>query len=79
MKIPKYWAKSTQSVTAPDGRRYALASWQWSDTSPDHAQQQAAAKVGELARKVLAQERLNRYSYGERPLREEIVRHTNSG
>ena len=73
MKIPKYWAKSTQSVTAPDGRRYALASWQWSDTSPDHAQQQAAAKVGELARKVLAQERLNRYSYGERPLREEIA------
>jgi hypothetical protein len=72
MNIPRYWAKSTQSVTSPDGRRLALACWQWSDVSTDHAQQQAAARVGDVARRVLAGEQLNRYSYGERPLREEI-------
>ena len=72
MKIPKYWAKSVQSVTSPDGRRFALACWQWSDIGTDHAQQQAAARISELVRKVLAREQLNRYSYGERTLREEI-------
>lgn len=73
MKIPKYWAKSSQSVAAPDGRRYALARWQWSDTSTQDAQQQAAAQIARLVQKVLAREQLNRYSYGERPLREEIA------
>jgi hypothetical protein len=72
MKIPKYWAKNTQTVAAPDGRRYALARWQWSDISAEDAQQQAAAKINELVQKVRANEQLNRYSYGERPLREEI-------
>jgi len=73
MKIPKYWAKSIQSATSPDGRRLALACWQGSDTSADHARQQAAARIGEMVRKAQAGEQLNRYSYGERPLREEIA------
>ncbi len=72
MIIPKYWAKSAQSVTAPDGRKYALSRWQWSDISTQDAQHQATTRVAELARKVLASEPLNRYTYGDRPLREEI-------
>ena len=74
MKVPKYWAKSTQTVTAPDGRRYALARWQWSDISAQDAQRQAVERLSELARKVLAREQLSRYAYGERPLREEVSR-----
>lgn len=71
MNIPKYWAKSAQSVTAPDGRKYALSRWQWSDISTRDAHQRAKARIAELVQKVMASETLNRYAYGERPLREE--------
>ena len=41
MKIPKYWAKSIQSVQQPDGRSYRLIIWQWSDASLGEAQRKA--------------------------------------
>ncbi len=74
MNIPKYWAKSVQVVQQPGGRTLKLACWQWSDTSRDQAQQKADDRARELAQKVLAGAELNRYSYGERPIREEITR-----
>jgi len=73
MQIPKFWAKHVQSVQHPDGRRFRLVSWQWSDRNADEAQQRAVARVNALAQKVLAGAELDRYGYGERPLREEIV------
>ncbi len=73
MKIPKYWAKSVQSVQQPDGRSYLLVIWQWSDVSVAEAQQRAADRVREIGDKVRAGQGLNRYGYGERPLREEIT------
>jgi hypothetical protein len=73
MKIPKYWATSTQAARAPDGQAYRLAVWQWSDTSLGEAQQRAGDKARELAQKVQAGAALNRYAYDERPLREEIL------
>ncbi len=72
MKFPKYWAKSIQSVQQPDGRPYLLVIWQWSDVSVAEAQRKADDRVREVADKVRAGEQLNRYGYGERPLREEI-------
>lgn len=72
MNIPRYWANSAQSVTAPNGRRYALSAWRWSDLSTEEARQQSIARLRELVQKVLASEQLNRYSYGDQPLREEI-------
>jgi hypothetical protein len=73
MKIPKYWAKSTQVARQPGGRGYRLACWQWSDVSLAEAQQKAADKARELARRVQAGETLNRYAYDQRPLREEMT------
>ena len=74
MKIPKYWAKSIQSVQQPNGRPYLLVIWQWSEASVGEAQRKADDRVRELvADKVRAGQQLNRYGYGERPLREEIV------
>jgi hypothetical protein len=73
MRIPKYWAKSIQSVQQPDGRPYLLVIWQWSDMSREEAQRKAEDRVRELEQKVRAEEQLNRYGYGERPLREEIM------
>ncbi len=72
MKFPKYWAKSIQSVQQPDGQPYLLVIWQWSDVSREEAQGKADDRVKEVEQKVRAGEQLNRYGYGERPLREEI-------
>ena len=73
MKIPKYWASRVQVVTQDDGPDLRLASWQWSDASIEEAQQRADLRLASLALKVAAGEELNRYGYGERPLREEIT------
>jgi hypothetical protein len=73
MKIPRYWAKSIQSVQQPDGRPYLLVIWQWSDFSVAEAQRRAEERVREIADKVRTGQQLNRYGYGERPLREEIT------
>jgi hypothetical protein len=73
MKIPRYWARSVQSVQEPYGRAYLLVIWQWSDVSREEAQRKAEDRVREVADKVRAGQQLNRYGYGERPLREEIT------
>jgi hypothetical protein len=73
MKIPKYWAQAFQSVQDPEGKWFKLSSWRWSDSSTDDANQLALARVKELIDLVTRGEELNRYSYGERPLREETI------
>lgn len=73
MKIPKYWAQGVQSVQDPNESWFKLSSWRWSDVSTDDAAQLAEARVKELIDKVSRGETLNRYSYGERPLREETI------
>lgn len=74
MHIPPYWAKATQTVrSSADGRVYALACWQWSDESRADAQQQAAARLRQIAQKVDFGQPLEQYGYGQRALREEIV------
>lgn len=74
MKIPKYWARSVQAVQQPDDEQpYRLVIWQWSDSSREEAQRKADDRVREVAEKIRAGARLNRYGYGERPLREELT------
>jgi hypothetical protein len=41
MKIPKYWAKSSQSAQQPGRRPYRVVIWQWSDVSVEEAQRKA--------------------------------------
>ena len=64
MHFPRFWAKGTS-----DG----AVCWRWSDTSQADAQQQADRRAGELAALLASGQRLDRYSYGDRPLREEIL------
>ncbi|MCL4507791.1 MAG: hypothetical protein M1434_03495 [Chloroflexi bacterium] len=73
MKIPKYWAKSDRSIQIPGGRAWHLVCWQWSDSSTGEAQQRASARISEIAQNLQARPFLDRYSYGDRPLREEII------
>ncbi|MGB8643684.1 MAG: hypothetical protein WCF84_00470 [Anaerolineae bacterium] len=62
------------SAQSPSGERFALESWRWSDVSVADAKQLAHARAQELAARVRQGETLNRYSYGTRPAREEIIR-----
>lgn len=73
MKIPRYWAKKTQQVINLRGNTFSLICWRWSDVSFEEANLQAQKAIFEIARKIRNNEKLDRYSYGERPLREEII------
>ncbi|MCL4488197.1 MAG: hypothetical protein M1570_08715 [Chloroflexi bacterium] len=73
MKIPRYWAQESGSAQDPRGKWFKLAIWRWSDASQDDAVLSAQARVRELVERIKAGQTLDRYSYGERPLREEII------
>lgn len=47
--------------------------WRWSDVSLADAQEQATKRAQELADIFASGKRLDRYSYGDRPVREEII------
>ena len=73
MHIPRYWAKVVRSVQDDQEQWFRLVLWQWSDLSLDEARQKAEARMAVVAQKVQTGQTLDRYGYGERPLREEIV------
>lgn len=74
MNIPKYWAKKIGSAVEHQDRKFALSCWQWSNTSQEDAEQKADIKIKELNGKFLAGRQLDRYLYGDRPMREEILK-----
>ena len=73
MQIPKYWARETRSVTTADGQAYFFICWQWSDDSSEDAQRRARERIAAIAHRAGSGAPLDRYGYGDRPLREEIV------
>lgn len=64
MHFPRFWAK---------GRSGAAWCWRWSDASQADAQQQADRRAAELEQIIASGTVPNRYTYGDRPLREEIL------
>ncbi|HTR51040.1 MAG TPA: hypothetical protein VMJ10_10070 [Kofleriaceae bacterium] len=64
MRFPRFWAR---------GRSGPATCWRWSDASREDAQQQADARAAELARLFASGKPFDRYIYGDRPLREEVV------
>src|SRR3989304_3278802 len=73
MKIPRYWAKDTCSLQDPRGKTFSAICWRWSGTSVEDGRQEARGGATQTAGKLLNQQHLDRYSYGERPMREEIT------
>jgi hypothetical protein len=71
MIIPKFWAKTEQTVTGPQ-KKFFIRSWQGSDVSVEDARGKAAVRAQEVAQKIALGEPLDRYGYCDRPLREEI-------
>jgi hypothetical protein len=74
MRIPKYWANDEQTVSDESGERASFSCWRWSDNSVAEAKEWARISAREIAWRLLRREHLDRYGYGERPMREEIVR-----
>ena len=73
MKIPKYWARGIQSAQTTKGKKVTFSCWHWSDVSVEEAKQKASARANTIIQKFINAEKLDRYSYGDRPPREEIV------
>lgn len=73
MKIPKYWAKGTQTAQGLDGKTSTFTCWQWSDESVEHARRKANSRASELAQRIANGVTLERYPYGVHPLREETL------
>ncbi len=73
MNIPRYWAKESYSIAGPDGKTVSAVCWRGSHVSVEDARQQARAGAQQIAWKILNQQRLDRYGYGERAMREEIT------
>lgn len=76
MRIPRYWAKATaNAVVASDSPPLPLKVWRSSDVSVAEAQQQADEALRRLVERVTSSQPLpDHYGYGDRPLREEILR-----
>jgi hypothetical protein len=75
MRFLRYWAKASASATGPDGRPLEFACWRGSDASVEDARaaaRTAAEEVAARAARTAAPPRA--YAYGDRPLREAVVR-----
>ncbi len=73
MNLPSFWAKGVAEGLDRDGRTVSYACWRSSDRSESDARESAVAAARRTLQSWLRGDRLNRYGYGEAPLREEIV------
>jgi hypothetical protein len=64
MHFPRYWAR---------GQEGAIVCWRWSDSSEAEAARQAEAAARRAAAAFTRSEPVDRYGYGERPLREPVL------
>src|SRR6476619_7197959 len=75
MRFLRHWAKASASTTGPDGRRLEFTCWRGSDRSVEDARAAARSAAEDVAaRAAHAAVPPRAYAYGDRPLREEIVR-----
>lgn len=80
MLIPRYWSKSTTQAVAPDGRRIPVEIWRGSLTSEAEAETLARETAERVAARIRAGEGFpDRYTYGERDLREAVVQEFPAG
>src|SRR5262245_58383946 len=74
MNIPRYWRKVTGTTTRPDGSEMALTAWGWSASDAAEAQRNAEDRLSRMLARIESGDPMpNRYPYGVRALREEIV------
>jgi hypothetical protein len=75
MLIPRFWSRAESTATTPAGKFVRFHVWRGSRTSPAEAQALANEAVGRIADRIRGGAGFpERYAYGDRPLREEVVR-----
>lgn len=74
MKLPRYWARATAKETDQRGNQQWFSNWGWSNESEEDAYQKALAAARKNIQRMLnAPHELQRYPYGQLPLREEVI------
>lgn len=74
MHIPRVWAKATATERTPDGDSVPVSVWGWGDDEST-AKRGAADRLKRVLERLRKGEKFpDRYAYGHRPLREEILR-----
>lgn len=74
MLIPRYWSRAESTATTPDGKFVRFHVWRGSRSSPAEAQTLAQEAVGRIADRIRGGAGFpERYAYGDRPLREEVI------
>ncbi len=75
MLIPRFWSRAESQATRPDGQPVRFHVWRGSRGSVAEAQALASEAVARIAQRIQRGEGFpERYAYGDRPLREEVVR-----
>ncbi|HEU0299414.1 MAG TPA: hypothetical protein VFR37_08175 [Longimicrobium sp.] len=75
MLIPRYWSRAESTATTPAGKPMRFHVWRGSRSSAAEAQALADEAVQRMAERIRRGEGFpERYTYGDRPLREEVVR-----
>lgn len=75
MLIPRFWSRAESQAVTPDGKSVRFHVWRGSRTSTAEAQTLADEAVARVAERIRRGEGFpERYTYGDRPLREEVVR-----
>lgn len=80
MLIPRFWSRAESQAVTPEGKPVHFHVWRGSRGSEAEAQVLAQEAVGRIAERIRRGEGFpERYSYGERPLREEVLREIVAG
>lgn len=75
MLIPRFWSRASSQAVRPDGTPVRFHVWRGSRTSPAEAQTLAHEAVARMAERIQRGAGFpEKYSYGDRPLREEVIR-----
>jgi hypothetical protein len=77
LRFPAYWSRATAEQTDAEGETRSFSCWRWSDVSPQDAFALAREAAERILRKFVAGEPRDRYGYGARPLREEVLQRFN--
>lgn len=73
MKFPRHWAKGSVEVPGATGAKHRFTAWGWSDDSPREAERVGRERAARAGQAVLRGDPVNRYLYGDRPVREEVI------
>ncbi|NNF67225.1 MAG: hypothetical protein HKM98_06925 [Gammaproteobacteria bacterium] len=73
MYIPRKWVKATGTGELPDGRRFPTTAWGWGDDD-NSASKEAKSRLQKILERMRRGEGYpEKYSYGDRPVKEEIL------